>query len=602
MNIIFFIFLSLFLFFLSVYLFKKTNTSIINRAIFSVLVFSSIIFYLFYVISDYFTGNGITDAVVYHLKYGLEGAGFLEYWELIVASIIVIAFGFIFSYWIFSKKSKNKSKKTVYVYTAFLLIILSLLSSPATIGLHSVLYQGPIATDFDTFYKQPYMRQVGDSKNLVVIYGEGLERTYFNETIFPDLIKGLRELESKSTYFTNIKQIAKTGYTIAGMVASQCGIPLFSPSHGNSLSGMDEFLPLADCLGDLLHKEGYYLAYYGGADLDFQGKRKFYDTHKFDEIKGRNDLLPEVSYWNWWGLYDDSLFDLAFNRFIELSENQDKFALFLLTLDTHHPDGSPSRSCNGIVYDDGSNSILNAVACSDYLITNFANKIVQSPYGNKTVIVVASDTLSLRNTATELLKQGKRRNLFMILEPNANNSTKINNLGSTMDIGVTILPFIGYKGAIGLGRDLTNTNYSWSEVYYIQKNVTTWKQDILNFWSFPIIKKKVKININDKTMKIDDRLFRIPILVELDSDLQTTLKFQFYLPEKRSLVEHVKKLNNDTSFFLVDECRNTNKLGGVFKGMEFCLVFGKGNKYNITSLYANRRLTRKEIMLLTDIS
>jgi hypothetical protein len=32
-----------------------------------------------------------------------------------------------------------------------------------------------------------------------------------------------------------------------------------------------------------------------------------------------------------------------------------------LTLDTHHPDGHPSRSCDGSIYRDGSNPILNAV-------------------------------------------------------------------------------------------------------------------------------------------------------------------------------------------------------------------------------------------------
>lgn len=331
MDSIVFMFLSLFLFSASVYLYIKTNASKINKVIFSVLVFTSIIFYLFYFISNYFTGRGIDMSIVYHIKYGLVGAGFLEYWKLIVISIVLFILGLIFSFWVFLKKTESRAKGRAYIYAAFLLVLLSLLFSPAISNLYSLLSGESGSADFYEYYKQPYIKQVDDSKNLVFIYAEGLEQTYFNEAIFPGLTKELHDLQSKSVYFTNVKQLTGTGWTIGGLVASQCGIPLFTPSHGNSMAGMDEFLPLATCFGDLLHKEEYYLVYYGGADLDFAGKRKFLLTHKFDETYGRDELLPKLedeSYKSWWGLYDDSLFSLSYNRFIELSETHDKFALF----------------------------------------------------------------------------------------------------------------------------------------------------------------------------------------------------------------------------------------------------------------------------------
>ena len=251
---------------------------------------------------------------------------------------------------------------------------------------------------------------------------------------------------------------------------------------------MDTFLPLVTGLGDLLHDKGYYLTYYGGASLRFAGKGKFFSTHKFDDIRGRRELLPELkdrSYRTGWGLYDDSLFDLAYQRFLELSENHDKFGLFLLTLDAHNPNGYPSKSCQAIIYKDGSNPMLNAVAGSDYLITKFVNKIAQSPYGAMTVVVVASDHLALRGTATKLLNKAERNNLFMIIEPGATKPTKIRKLGSTLDIGVTILPFIGYEGAIGLGRDLADPKQSTEEIEYIHKNIPSWKSSFSRFWNSP---------------------------------------------------------------------------------------------------------------------
>lgn len=619
MNDSFSMFLSLFLFAVSIYLYRKTNASIVNRLLFSVLVFTSIIFYLFYAIANYFTGKGIDSSVIFHLKYGLAGAGFLEYWKLIAISIVFIILGLVFLYWIFWKRAKSKTNRTVYVYAAFLLILLSLFSSPATSDLNSILFQRSRAialnkfykqlqesdaTDFYKFYRLPYIKQIAGSKNLVLVYTEGLEQTYFNEAIFPGLIKGLRELQSKSTYFTNVRQVDGTGWTIGGFVASQSGIPLFTPSDGNSMSGMDEFLPSAVSLGDLLHKEGYHLAYYGGANLDFAGKGKFYSTHKFDEIYGREELLPKLkdkSYRTWWGLYDDSLFDLAYQRFVELSETYDKFGLFLLTLDTHHPDGHPSKSCQGIIYKDGSNAMLNAVAGSDYLITKFVNKIMKSPYGAKTVVVVASDHLALKNTASELLNKAERRNLFMVIEPGgANKATKKEKLGSTLDVGVTILPFIGYKGAIGLGRNLADPSQLTTEIEYIHKNLYSWEPSLSRFWNFPKIQEFIEIDIANRTMNIDGRKFTIPALVELNTELETTLKFQFPFYSKKRLVDYVLWLDKDTPFLLIDECKNTNELDETLGQTGFCLIAGKGNNYYKTiRIKEHIRLTAENIRRFT---
>ena len=223
---------------------------------FYAMVFTSVVFYLIYGIADYFTGNGIDESVIFHFKYGLGGAGFSEYSELIVTSIVLIIFGLFFLVWILSKRVKHNSRWIANNYISYLLVLIAFVLNPAASDVYSLLssesgtvnskklFREPYITksstvDFHKFYREPYITKVEDeTKNLIVIYTEGLERTYFDETLFPGLIKGLRELESKSTYFTNIKQVPGTGWTIGGMVASQCGIPLFTPSHGNSMSGI----------------------------------------------------------------------------------------------------------------------------------------------------------------------------------------------------------------------------------------------------------------------------------------------------------------------------------------------------------------------------
>ncbi|WP_438516828.1 hypothetical protein, partial [Enterobacter hormaechei] len=73
------------------------------------------------------------------------------------------------------------------------------------------------------------------------IYAESLERTYFDAELFPGLADELNALRTDSIDFSNTQQLPGTGYTIAGMVASQCGIPLFAPFDGNASSAVSTF-------------------------------------------------------------------------------------------------------------------------------------------------------------------------------------------------------------------------------------------------------------------------------------------------------------------------------------------------------------------------
>lgn len=328
-------------------------------------------------------------------------------------------------------------------------------------AIHDLLALSSLRTSPEKFsdnYLKPDIEQTSRAKkNLIVIYAESLERTYFDTAIFPGIIKYLKNIESKSIDFSNIIQVPYTHNTIAGFVSSQCGIPLVATSHGNSMSGMDTFLQRAVYLGDLLHEQGYDLSFFGGADIRYAGKNKFFKTHNFHEFLGDTELrkrIPDKSNLNNWSLNDDVLLDIAYDRFTDLSKGNKPFGLFILTLGTHIPDGHISKSCKKIIHQEEPNKMLNAVTCTDYLISKFINKILQSPYAKETTIVLQSDHLAMKNSAYELLKLGNRKNLFMIFDTQLKRSKEIKKLGSTLDISPTILPFIGFKGTMGSGRDL----------------------------------------------------------------------------------------------------------------------------------------------------
>lgn len=603
----------------SIFVLSRTRPSKVYIGVFALLAAVSILMTVAHWLAGYFTGNGIDEATIYHIRYGLDGAGFSEYRSLFGVTFVGLLVIGLFSMRVArtGKNSWSVEQRARLFLLPVALLAMSLLVNPATADFYklrstplvsSVAVDPELANSFYDFYRQPQVAAAqGVRKNFVFIYAESLERTYFDQTIFPGLIKGLRELETKSTYFTGIKQVTATGWTVAGMTASQCGIPLFTPSHGNSMSGMDLFLSGAVCFGDLLRNEGYELSYMGGASTEFAGKGKFLKTHGFTDVRGRDELAPELddpAYQSGWGLFDDTLLDMAYQRFVELSESDDQFGLFTLTLDTHQPRGHPSASCDGIEYLDGSNPMLNSVACSDYLISQFVDKIAASPYADETIIVVASDHLAMWNTAYKFLETKERTNLFMILEPGQNRTAEIQTPGSTLDIGATLLPFLGYTGEIGLGRNLLNNNEKKEDRLDIHARLGFWSQAVSKFWDFPKIQDFLTIEVDKEQVIVDQRTLRMPVLIELDSELQSTLRFQFdRTTTHKSLLEHRNELGDDSYFLLIDECSSVLEKTGPASGHRYCLTAGLGrDDFEKRELDANVTFSANEVRNMLGLS
>jgi hypothetical protein len=190
-------------------------------------------------------------------------------------------------------------------------------------------------------------------KNLVLVYMEGLEQSYFD---VPQLMPRLSELGRRMTRFTNVHDLL--GSTIGGLVSTLCGWP-FLPNPGFYRD--EEFLPGMRCLGDDLEQRGYASTFMGGANLYFTRKDTLFGNHGFSKVLGAKTLLPMIAnptYKNKWGLHDDSLFDLARDELRTLSKSGSPFALVLLTVGTHVP-GYVSDSCPR--YEGSDNLLLQAV-------------------------------------------------------------------------------------------------------------------------------------------------------------------------------------------------------------------------------------------------
>ncbi len=308
-------------------------------------------------------------------------------------------------------------------------------------------------------------------KNIVWIYLESLERIYWSPKVFPDLTPNLDRLRGEGLDFSGFQTFSGATYTIAGMFASQCGVPLFSsPFAGlDAIAGNDTdtttFHPKIACFGDVLHKAGYTQVYLGGAPISFSNKGLFYRLHGFNQALGLRQLeathdgkLPEAG----WGLYDSALFSVALQRYEQLEAARKPFNLSLITLDTHPPDGRPSPGCPR--YAASSNSMLQAVHCTDYLVGRFVAALAKQPDWKNTIVVIMSDHLMMRNDAQRLYpKSYDRRPSLLVL--NAGQGVRPVRMYH-MDVAPTLLSLMGVRtnATFIAGDDRSAPNVSGSQL------------------------------------------------------------------------------------------------------------------------------------------
>ncbi len=554
---------------------------------FSLCGFSLVFLTGFFLISNSFTASGIDASVMYHLKYGLAGAGFSEYSGVMLASgaILLLAAATFGACLRLLAPSRHRPAQ-FRAWTAQLMLGASFLVHPGVQNVYSLhagaLIQPPGTPQFMDLYVPPSIEDMPSRpSNLVFIYAESLERTYFDDRLFPGLVVELKELEQNALSFTSIEQLSGTHWTIAGMVASQCAIPLVTASGGNSMSGIDRFLPGATCLGDVLRSKGYALTFVGGADLDFAGKGRFLASHGFSEVLGKNELhgsLSDPDDVNAWGLYDDFLLDHAFQRFETLARADAPFALFALTLDTHHPKGHLSRRCMGRLYQDGKNDILNAVHCSDFLISEFVDKLRSSPHAENTLIIIGSDHLAMNNTATDLLTKGDRKNLFMVIDPSSEHRGFISKKGTTLDIAPTVLELLGYTApAFGLGRSLLNNEASLIvQEENLSQTLAALSKDFAVFWEYPTLQPGLFIDARRQLLHIGERTLRLPTLLHVGpGNIVQNVFFAYQLFDySEKLSAYVDKMNRDDAIVWIDTCRNLSLLEIPAEGDRLCAYLG----------------------------
>lgn len=297
---------------------------------------------------------------------------------------------------------------------------------------------------------------------------------------FGELIPNLTNIALQNINFSptnaigGITQVEGSGYTIAGIVSYMCGVPLNMPINGNSFNRA-QFLEQATCVSDILDSLDYNQVLIQGSDAEFSGIKYFFNTHKvavqdLNYYTDKGVELDDNNSWAW-GLTDS----ITLQNAREWLDNVDKtkpFALYISTIDTHHPVGNTDKfKCSDLAP-----NYIGAIECGDRLISNFVESL--GDLHKNTTIIILGDHLSHK---LDFFPPNSKRGVYnAFIGAKFNDSAKLlskNRLVSHFDIATLILDSIGIKAlAFGLGRNPLYTD-TLLESYGLDKFNTLIMQD-----------------------------------------------------------------------------------------------------------------------------
>jgi phosphoglycerol transferase len=303
---------------------------------------------------------------------------------------------------------------------------------------------------------QVTLTPTGKPKSLVIIYVESLESTYQDRTRFGrDLIAPLTRLQHRYASFDSYPQVSGAHWTIAGIVATQCGVPLkvsLLPSPEDARLHLRSYLPRATCLGDLLRARGYENVFMNGPDLDFADLGTFLKDHGYSRRYGAREWIQageDPRKMKEWGLRDDRLLAHARTELTQLVEAGRPFNLTILTVDTHGPDGLLSDTCRLR----GVHDFPGIVTCTADQVAEFVNFIADKGWLDRISVMVQGDHIAMENPLHDTLETSPKRTVFNLIatEPS---ETRLTDGITHFDMFPTLLELAGFRaegGKIGLG-------------------------------------------------------------------------------------------------------------------------------------------------------
>ena len=299
----------------------------------------------------------------------------------------------------------------------------------------------------------------GIGKNLVFIILESMEKNFLDEELFPGLTPNLNRFRKMpgTLFFNDITDSA--GFTNGAIFQFMYGMPPTPLTLPLSYRGVPHRFYLRNFLSlpYLFTKSGYNWTH---ITQDYSLDELFLGEKAMPHFKKEVDL--KATPWR-----DDTTFEAAWEIFKKRSKEAVPFAISVLSLDGHMPNGFVSERTltypNKKFFPEQYQhfQLLNANYNCDYHLGILVDRILTSPQGKNTIIVIANDHLFM-GSAGKVLDKKKRKNMLMIINGGKNGIS--DTPGCNLDISSTIVDLFKIKSnykfpcGVSLLTDLSQTS------------------------------------------------------------------------------------------------------------------------------------------------
>ena len=290
--------------------------------------------------------------------------------------------------------------------------------------------------------------------NVVVLIMESFGKEYFgalNKDLENGQYKGytpfLDSLVHQSLTFEY--SFANGRSSIDGMPSILSGIPKFlesfflTPASLNNLSS----------IGSELKKEGYYTAFFHGAQNGSMGFEAYARTVGYTDYFGRTEYNNDADFDGRWAIWDEEFLQFMADK---LSTFLQPFSVGLFSASSHHPYVIPDRYKG--VFADGPLEIHKCVRYTDNALRLFFEKVSKEPWFKNTLFVITADHTNQTDHPEYQTELGVYSVPIIFYTPNGDLVGHVNSIAQQADIMPTVLGYLGYeKPYVAFGNNLIHT-------------------------------------------------------------------------------------------------------------------------------------------------
>jgi len=264
---------------------------------------------------------------------------------------------------------------------------------------------------FETEYVDPAKTEIvfpEEKRNLIYILLESMETTYLSKdeggALEANVIPELYDLALENVNFSHNDGVGGCNHSVGAtwtsgaIVAHTAGVPLKMPwKISNQYDHKISMLPGISTIVEVLKSNGYNYTFMCGSNATYGARAQYFQQHGADSIVDYYSAINEGfimdGFFEWWGLADSDLYTYAQLKLEELASQEQPFAMTLLTVDTHAPDG---YFC-GLCMDDHEEQYENVLSCASYQLYSFLDWLSMQDFYENTTVVIVGDHLTMDN-------------------------------------------------------------------------------------------------------------------------------------------------------------------------------------------------------------